>query len=186
VTNGTLLHNDHAKYQLNLQSNVYGGKAVLTRVDSRDIFERIVAYRRLAGEFPIGELAALPTPMKNHVGENPVFKIEWMCNGRYLVSMSDDYANNIILETEIAETSRKHGIPPKLVDYCGLSDYDMAYRMWCESLFCPAHPVSYTGVGFWTSDKKVCYTTVRIMSIVINHEYVITATTCGRGQSFTF
>lgn len=119
------------------------------------------------------------------MGEHPTFKVEWMCNGRYLLSMSNSYAQNIIEDSEIGSISKKNGIPPKLVDYCGLADYDMAYRLWVESLYSPGVTATYTGVGFWRSDKSVCYVTVRVISMIINHEYLVTATTCGRGQMYS-
>lgn len=58
--------------------------------------------------------------------------------------------------------------------------------MWVESLYIPCAPVTFTGPGFWKSDKTVAMTTVRVMSVILYHEYIITATTCGRGKKYTF
>ena len=184
VVRGDILHNDFAKYQLNLQTQVYGTKMVLSRSDSAEIFHRIIKYVYTIPAPPMGNLAAIPHCLKEHVGEHKTFKMEWMGNGRYLVSMSNSYAENVTKDYEMAEICKKNGIPPKLVDYCGLGDYDMAYRLWVESLYSPGVTTTYTGVGFWRGDSSVCYMTVRVMSMIINHEYLITATTVGRGQMY--
>lgn len=183
---GEFLHNDNAKYQLQLQVNRYGGRSMLTRKDAMEVFYRIVTVPVMIGVPGIGDMADLPDPIKQHVGDHATFKIEWMLNGQYLVSMSDSYGVNICSETSIADVAKKMHVPPKLVDYCGLTNCDMPYKMWIESLYVPCSPVTFTGAGFWMGDKKVAMTTVRIMSVIIHHEYIITATTCGRGQKFTF
>lgn len=183
---GGVIHNDYAKYQISLEVNIHGGRTYINRDDIKDMFTRISSITIPHPWVPIGELSELPICIKNHIGERKTFKIEWMFTGRYMCSMSNDYATNMIVEDKIKSISLKNGIPPKLVDYCNLVEYDMPYRMWCESLSAPGSVVSYTGTGFWNSDKKVCFTTVRIMSIIVNHEYIITATTCGRGSKYTF
>lgn len=186
ILNGEFLHNDNAKYQLQLQVNRYGGRSILTRKDSMDIFYRIMIVPPLSGLPGIGVMAQLPEPIKQHVGDHKTFKIEWMLNGQYLLSMSDSYAENIMSEQDISMVAKKTHIPPKLVDYCGLSNWDMAYKMWVESLFVPCASVNFTGAGFWQKDGVVSMTTVRMMSVIIHHEYIITATTCGRGMKYTF
>jgi len=103
-----------------------------------------------------------------------------------MCSMTDSYAMNIIPEESIVTVSRRLGVPSKIVDTCGLADSTMAYRMWCESLFSPCTPVTFTGVGMWMGDNIVCYTTVNMMSVIVNHDYIITATTCSRGQRYQF
>jgi hypothetical protein len=184
VLSGSFLHNDHAKYQLSLQSNVYGGRCVLGRKEMADVMRRISSM--VVMFVPLGDLGALPECIKDHVGEHPTYKIEWMYNGRYGCTMSESYARNFISEKRIMGVCKEFGIPPKLVDMVGLNEYGMAYKMWCESLFNPGVNISYTGSGYWCDDRKVVYTTARMMSVIVNHEYIITATTAGRGSKFVF
>lgn len=184
VLSGSFLHNDHAKYQLSLESNVYGGRCVLGRMEMKDVMDRISSM--VIMYIPLGDLGALPSALKDHVGDHPTYKIEWMYNGRYGCTMSESYAKSFITEKRIMDISKEHGIPPKLVDTVGLNDYSMAYRMWCESLFNTGVNVTFTGSGYWAHDHKVVFTTVRIMSVIVNHEYIITATTAGRGKKFVF
>lgn len=186
IMSGVISHNDHAKYQLALQVNIYGGRQILQKDDMKDMFSRISAIP-LASSFPaVAVMAAVPNSIKDHVGDHETFKIEWMMSGRYICSMSESYATNITEENSIRAIAVRHGIPPKLVDYCNLAESDIAYRMWCESLMHPSRPVSFTGTGLWKSSWSVCHMTVRIMSVIINPEYIITATTCGTSKKYVF
>lgn len=183
---GNLIHNDHVKYQLALETNVYGGKTIIGRKEVKEIKDRISKNTFYLYDVPSGDLGKLPEQLKLHIGECPIFKIEWMRNGRYMCAMSEGYGLNIFTEGEIISISKNTGIAPKLVDECGLTQYDIAYKMWVESVFSPCTNVTYTGAGYWKSDNSVCYSTVRMMSVVINYEYIITATTIGRGSVYIF
>jgi len=171
---------------MQLQSNRYNVRPILVRTDMMDIFSRIVTFNSVPMSIEVGVMADLPNSIKHHIGDHETFKVEWMKNGTYLISMSDSYAENVIQETMLAEMARKANVPPKLVDYCGLSEFDMPYKMWIESLFYPSSAISLTGAGFWKTDNKVAWTTVRVMSVIVRHDYIITATTVGRGVTYTF
>lgn len=183
---GELIHNDYVKYQLNLQSTVYGCKAVVARKDMKEILHRISKASIPDYGPEVGDLSKLPEDIKNHIGDCPTFKIEWMRNGRYSCAMSEPYGTNFITENRILEIAKSYSIPPKIIDESGLNDYDVSYKMWIESVFSPCTNITYTGSGYWKGDNKVCYTTVRMMSIIINHEYIITSTTVGRGSIYVF
>lgn len=183
---GELIHNDYVKYQLSLEANVYGCKSVLARREMKDVLQRICNGGISSFGPEIGDLSMLPDEIKKHIGDCPTFKIEWMRNGRYSCAMSEPYGVNFITEKRILEIARSYSIPPKLIDEIGLNDYDMAYKMWVETIFSPCTNVTFTGSGYWMGDNKVCYTTVRMMSVIINHEYIITGTTVGRGSIYVF
>lgn len=184
VSAGEFLHNDFARYQLSLESSVHGGKAVLGRLEMPEVHRRI--YAPVASVIPVGDLSALPDCLKDHVGDHPVFKIEWLVNGVYHCVTSNSYASQIISGEEIMEIAKRHSIPPKIVDTLGLNDFEMGYRMWCESLFSPGLCISFTGSGFWREDGRLMYTTARIMSVIVSHTYIITTTTVGRGNMHVF
>lgn len=190
ILGGDFIHNDHVKYQLGLQASVYGCKSVLHRTEMKDVFGRIVdctGNNRFSVSIPtIGILSLLPEELKEYVGDHDAFKIEWMEGGTYMCAMSKSYGDNFITENGILKVSRQYKIAPKLVDMVGLNDFDMAYKMWCESVFNPHTSVTYTGSGFWSLDRRLCYTTVRMMSSIIKYDYIITVTTVGRGKVYTF
>lgn len=183
VMTGELLHNDYAKYQLSLEANVYGGRPVLGSAEMEDVIRRIHSYQS-GPVIRVGNISDLPDELKYHVGDHPVYKIEWFFNGRYGCTVSMEYSKHFMTEEEILGIARKYGIPPKLVDSMGLNDHEMAYKMWVESLFSPGICVTYTGSGYWRGDNQLLWSTARVMSVIVNHEYLITATTVGRGTRY--
>ena len=184
VVGGDFKHSDLAKYHLNLQSGVYACKPVLKRSEMQDICGRVREQHGTeeSSSYKLMDLSMLPSDLKDHIGEHNIFKVEWMFKGRYASTISRRYAENIMSDVAVIDTARIYKIPPKLVDTCGLNAYDIAYKLWCGSIENPGRCVSYTGSGYWKSDKKVWYTTVRTMSYVVNTDYIITATTIGRGK----
>lgn len=164
---------------------MYGGKPCLGKTEMKEVRCRISRIDQEPGPI-MGVLADLPLPIKLHIGDHETFKVEWMLNGQYMCAMSESYGMNFMTEKTMVEIARIHGLPPKIVDGIGLDDYDIAYRMWVETVFSPCTSVTYTCPGIWMTDKRVCYTTVRMVSLVINHTYIITGTTAGRGKIYTF
>lgn len=175
ILQGELLHNDHAKFQLALESQVYGGRICLTRVDFADVFQRILQMP--IADVPVGKPEALPECLLLHMGEAETWKIEWLLNGRYGASMSPCYADNFLSESEIIQLATQNMVPPKVVDTINLDELDGAYRMWVNSLFNPGVTTTMCCGAFWRQKGVVKWTKVRMMTVIISHEYLITATT---------
>lgn len=184
VKNGDFVHNDHIKYQLNLQSNLFGSKNFLGRSETKDIFLRISKMNYPSMEYiPMGMCGKLPDKIKYHVGDHSMYKIEWMFNGRYMINTSEEYGDNFMKDWEILSIATKYDIPPKIVDHCHLNYYDMAFQMWSDSVFNAGMPITYIGTALWKKEKEVVLTKISMMSILINHEYIITSTTCEKYES---
>lgn len=183
---GGFPHNDHAKYQLYLQVTMYCGKSIMGRTEVRDMFKRISTTMLASNETMNYNVTNLPDPIKHLIHERPHFKIEFMDNGRYLVKTSDSYKANFLPEDKMVEVARKYGIPPRLLDTCNLNEYDMAYRMWVESVSNPNMIVRYTGTAYWSHDKIIAYSTIKMVTVIINPMSMITATVISRGSMYTF
>lgn len=186
VVDGEFINNDIARYQLHMQILLarLGRKIFKTLKDVAYCFERL-QRRHLGGETlpcPVGVVSSLPRCLSNFLEGKPYHKIEWMTMGRYISHISTGYEQNVMSSAEIMNQSKSLGYPLKLIDTCGLSQYDIPYRMWCETLFHPAMEVVYTGMGYWKVLNKCCMTTVRMMSVVINQEYVVTVTCLSKGS----
>lgn len=188
LCDGEFYHNDHAKYQVHMQSCVYGCKPILLRTETKDIFSRICGSDGDVDNRIIGRstLPAIPRETEDFLEGSECWKVEWMDHGRYRMVCSPMYEENFMEEGQILDIARKHNIPPKLVDHSGLNNFDMAYRMWSESMFIVGAVVNYTGSGYWKSDGVLCWTTLRVMTIQFNHSAMVTATRVSRGIKYTF
>lgn len=168
-----------AKLIIGLQANACGSRLRLSRNELTELHENLPAYPYCKLIPRVGVIADIPHELKTFVGDSRRFKVEWFVASRYHVVMSDEYAADIIEESLIRQISTEKSIPPKLVDNCNLSDREIGFSMWDNSLRHPKTGINYTGSGLRKSDCVVTYLTVRIMSDIINSEYVVTVTTVG-------
>lgn len=170
-------HCDLAKYQIHQQSLVYGCKVLLGRIDSADVYTRILETRFELREFDNADPTfELPPALRAVAHMKSHFKIEYFKNGHYVAVHSKAYEEDIVAEERVREIAHFNGIPPKLVDTCGMDDYAMAYRMWVETLLFPYREAKYTGHTFWKVSSGVHYATVRMMSAVLSPTCIISVT----------
>ena len=92
---------------------------------------------------------------------------------------SFQYEKMIVTTEQVKALAKDTGVPIKLVDTCNFNNYDIAYQCWLESLCYPETTVVYTGAALW-ADGRVCWTTMRVRSVVLSYEHIITATTLTR------
>ncbi len=183
---GCFTHSDIARYQLYLESNRFQGRSVMNYTEAGQMLERLLKTVHVQEEVPELRLDMLPDEMKAFIGAHPVWKVEWMKSGFYMASMSEAYSNQIMGESEIMKIGRVFAYPPKLVDNCNLVDYTTAFKTWTASVMAPMTViVSPTMAGFNRETAEVTWTTVRMMSHVITHEYIISATVVGRSMMMT-
>lgn len=179
---GELMHNDICKYQLNMEALVSHFKPIMGRVDSKDIYDRIMMYSYPNHE-AMDEVTkfVLPTPMLEMVQSHAINKIEYMKDGHYVPMTSEGYDNAIMQSSEMMRIASAAKIPIKMADTLNLDDVAVGYRMWVESVMYPMMMVTYTGPGYWKEDGVVCYMTVRMMSVILSPTRIVTVTTVGRG-----
>lgn len=183
LRDGDYYHNDFARYQIYLQSLVFDTKIVLTRQDVLDIFRRISAgdvHYSFIKPLENRTIDDLPVYMKTFAGSGDVTKLEFLDKGRYKVVVSPKYESYFMTGDEIIRTAKYHRIPPKLVDTCRFNQYDLAYRVWSESLYRPGCVISYTGPALWRADNVCVWTTMRVLSYIQAHDSVATITQLSR------
>lgn len=185
VYKGESEHSDVCKYQLHMQASVYVFKSPLGQVNANDIFKRIEFMREVVGEEESEKVFHIPDPLKYLAYSSDAYKVEWFLDGHYVPLTSYMYDDAIMSNSDIMRISRSYKIPPKLVDTLNLNDYEVGYNMWVESVRYPLVEINYTGSGLWKEDGLVCYMTVRMMSIVVSYNHIITATTVRRGKVIT-
>lgn len=179
---GTFVHNDYAKYQLYLQTVHYGirGK-FLRRSEVAEMWNRMQQQEVKNVDDKCG-LENLPDPIKMLISGRDYFKIEWMQKGRYFLTSSDGYFKNFLWEDSVTDIAKKSNVAPKLIDQTNMREYDMPYRLWVESIINPSITVKYSGVAYWASDRLITRTTLRVVTVVMGHEEMITATVVTRGS----
>lgn len=176
VTAGAFVHNDIARYQLHLQCNMYGIKNLLQRNEAKDIFDRIHEDIMVDEKRIDYDMEKLADPIKDLIKDQPHFKIEWMDNGRYMVKASMAYKREFMPLDRVIDMAKKFNVPPKLVDMCGLNEFDMGYHMWLETIVNEGVVVRYTGTCFWADSKVVKKTTTKMATVIVNPMTMITAT----------
>jgi len=180
IRDGNIVHNDIAKYQMYLATSVTTNrKPIMGRNDIADVLNRITASVKTIPDE--GMSFFMNDEIEKFRALSHYNKVEWMTNGHYTADISDDYAKSIMsYDTCIAGATRAR-VPPKLVDTMNFSDYEVAYKLWCGSLDDGGKTVSYTGPAYWIDLKRVIYTTVKVMSIVMSPTRMVTATIIFRG-----
>jgi hypothetical protein len=180
IQSGGFVHNDHAKYQIYLENSMYCSKSMMKRSEIKDMFKRISKAHDMATGAIDYNVDNLPSPIKHLLDGQEHYKIEWMDNGRYLVKASDTYKTNFLPVEKVIDMARKYGLPPKILDMCNLNEYDMAYKMWAESVANPNVTVTYRGTAFWVKLNLISNTTVKMVTVMINPMAMISATVVNR------
>lgn len=106
-----------------------------------------------------------------HTYSDSHWKIEWMYKGGYVTMKSDVYKAKFGTN----KTSRKD-LYTKIVDTMGFSHWDVAYKMWLESLRSPGQVIKYEGMAYHLDTKKTGVQTARMMTMVLDYQHVITLT----------
>lgn len=172
-------HNDHAKFQLYLQTNIYCPRSFIHRDEVSDIFQRLVRRDAECGVMNncLFTMEGLPSPMKNMISLATCYKVEFMDHGRYNVVASPVYEANFMSVAAIFNACNSMKIPPKVIDFCMCSSLEQPYRMWVESLRLPGVVVGWNDLCIWRDIKELRYTVIHMMSMIVNNSCIITVTT---------
>lgn len=181
-------NNDYGRYQLHMQSCVYQTKPIMNRVDTKAMYERMEnSGLEVTGKMLVnGEVPMMPPEVLKFLEGSNCWKIEWMDHGRYHCKASESYGENFMDLDSIMWMSKKINVSPKIVDYSGFNLYDMPIRMWTQSLYMQGSTMTYTGTCYWKKEATLCKSTMRMMSLVVNHSAIITATRMSKGIYETF
>ena len=175
ISSGCSMHSDIAKYQIYLQSNVYvTRKTILGINDVKDILSRIEDLDiDLCG---VSDPLYLPSDLYDFTKTSTVYKIEYMNNGHYISTTSEEYGMNIMSSVMCLQESDKGKIPPKIMDTCNMNDVGTAYTLWCESINNPGVIMSATGSGYWKHIDRILYTTLKMKTVILSPVRMVTVT----------
>ena len=186
VYSGESEHSDICKYQLHMQASTYTLKSPLGQINANDIFKRIEDMKHVIGREEGDDMFHIPEALKLMIGDEAVHKVEWFLDGHYLPLTSHGYNKAIVNSKDVMRDAMLHKIPPKLVDTLNLNDYLVGYRMWVESVKYPMMQINHTSSGLWRDGNTTCYMTVRMMTVVISYNHMITGTVISRGKIKVF
>lgn len=174
LKSGGLQHNDYALFQLHLQAVKMDMTQVMTRAAVFDMMPRIRLETPLS--VPPKVVTELPSPLLGMVVESTMCKVEWMYDGEYTVQMSESYRETVISEEGVWALLARWKTLPKLVDTLMLDDPRAAYNLWCDTLTFMGLVCSYRGSMWSAKAKKVVACEIRMQSIVLTHNHIITVT----------
>lgn len=173
VVDGVYPHNDIAKRELYLQCNTY------------DVSHRIRRSDLMAltgdGEFnPLTkeemETSAIPEMMRSIMDTSSTWKLEWMRDGVYSMTVGDGYKDSIIDGDEVNKLTSIYSVPPKMVDTMNCNNVDLVYLMWCETLVSTGIVARRTDLVYWKSIKTVKPTMIEMVSFYSKERGIMTLT----------
>jgi hypothetical protein len=168
---GRFEHCDLALYHIQLNATQQHQKTILKKADLRDVRDRIKSIYPESGE-PIPPMGKehLPQDLKDFIkGE---WKIEWVYKGNIIEETSEQYKKMFQYNKKGVKV-----VYSKVVDTLGFSRWDMAFKMWIESLTRPGKVVWYEGQAFRMDTKKTCMQKASMMTIILDYDHLITVTT---------
>jgi hypothetical protein len=178
-------HNDIARYMINLQCHEQDIKRVLQKNDAKDIYMRISTMGIMnTVQDPLNFM--MPDEMVCLMNTNYVYKVEWMRNGAYVVNSSPSYCESIMDKETTLEIAGRADVPRKLVDTLNCGNFQMAYRMWVQSIENPMTAIKATAPVYWKDTRTVCTTAICMMSKLITPTSIVSITVLNRGSVYTF
>lgn len=174
ITGRNVEHVDIAMYTLHNVAVRQRKKMVLKRQDLSDVRQRLQAmYPAIdAALIPPPTLISLPSAIgASFLGDSSCFKVEWFYMGSESSYATSDYRARF----HVSKQGNKH-LYNKAVDTIGLSKYSTAMLLWLESLYRPGKVIKYEGLGYHQNTHTVHPQVVRVMSLVLDYEHVISVT----------
>lgn len=175
IANGEFEHDDLVMYTIQLSANRQHKRSILKKNDFKDVQSRVlVQYPEGVMEIPEEKkLESLPLAMASLIASHPKshWKIEWMYKGGYVTMKSDMYKDRFGTN----KTSRKD-LYAKIVDTMGFSHWEVAYKMWVESIRCPGQIIKYEGLAYHLDTKSTKTQTAKMMTVVVDYQHMITLT----------
>lgn len=174
ITDNELQHHDLAKYLLHHQAAVYGGYMLVSR-DIKDISLRVACTTAGPVMPEVGREDLLPSQFQEWMRVTDSYKVEWMKGGVYAVSVSEEYALNVMSGDEIICMAKRNKLAPKVVDGGRFNDIRRMYETWLISLDYPGSVCEFKGAACW-KDGVVAWSKVRMISVLFENNAVITLT----------
>jgi hypothetical protein len=170
IAEGRFEHCDLALYHLQLNATQQHQKKILSKADLPDIRDRIRhLYPESDQPIPAMDKDHLPQELKDFIqGE---WKIEWMYKGNIMQETSEKYKQMFKYNKKGVKV-----VYSKVVDTLGFSRWDMAFKMWIESLMRPGKAVWYEGQSFHMDTKTICMQKASMMTMILDFDHVITVT----------
>lgn len=176
IFSGGYAHVDTVKYQLHLEMDKIGKRSLLRKKESKDIAGRLALMPRSLFRIESKSTEGLPPLLLSVKNSTSCVKVEWMYEGVYDIWTSPMYKENIIDENTIRSVSKHHGIAPKLVDFCNISDVDVAYLLWLKSTQNPMDVFGWVGEVYWLGLKEVKLSKINMITCFVSPTCMITVT----------
>lgn len=170
---GEFYHDELALYTLQLCSIRQHKKNLMKKWEHVDIMKRLKIEYPEYDVIPKMFVEDLPMELSNFIKQfqRGAWKVEWMYDGVFMAKKSNDWD----LMFDFNKSAHKE-LYSKLVDTMGFNHWDMAYRMWIESLRYQCQIIKYEGMGYQKAMKETNFQTARMMSKIIDYQHIITVT----------
>jgi hypothetical protein len=165
--------NDLGSYLLHTSAIRQHKRSLLRKKNVADLRERVqTMYPAQDPEkIPCPLMTNLPFSLYQCLQSHSLFKIEWFYMGLEMTNSSSEYKDAFYIPR------RKHRrIYSKAMDTVGLSSWNMAFRMFLETLYRPDTVVRYEGVSYFLSEKRKKNVVVKMVSHVYDYEHVVSLT----------
>jgi hypothetical protein len=175
VLNGVYEHVDLAAYNLNAHAIKSHKKKMFKKQDMKDVKDRVEIMWPACKQIPPVLATDLISPeCLDLLKKFPLaaWKVEWMYNGSYDFQINDLYKKRYWSFYR----SKDRSIYSKLWDGVGFSKFDIALKMWLETLFRPDQTIRYEGMGYIADEKRVVPQVVRMLTHVYDFDHVVTVT----------
>lgn len=175
IMEGRYVHSDLAMFTLHQQALHQHKKSLLKKPDFVNMRHRLEILYPMPADFnfPLLDKDHLPGHLQGALQDHRGWstKIEWMHKGEYFVDMTPDYKK----KTDY-NRFRNGKLYNKIVDTIGFSRWDMAYKLWVESLYRPDQLMFYKGKAYDMETKSLVNREARMISTILYFDALITIT----------
>lgn len=167
---GEFDHSDLGSYIMHLNAVKSHQRYLLRKREINDVRERLRILFPLMEKIPEASMSNLPPVLAELLAGEAIFKIEWMYQGGYDVISSGEFkaAFGFNFKGCIRNVYRK------VQETLGFSNYDVAYKMWTETLHRPETVIRYQGQAYRENLQTTVCQVARMCSYVYDYEHVIT------------
>ena len=177
INNTTFKYPELAMHTIHLEASRSHRRLIFKRPELEEVRNRLRGrYPHVSkDDIPHTALVSLPFSLKEFMASydytTTAIKAEWMYSGLYTNFVNETYKERMYLGRNGDRNMYK-----KVVDVMGLSEYDMAFNMWMESVDRPQMLIKYDDIAYHRGLGCAVQTGVRMMSVVVDFEHIITVT----------
>lgn len=177
VISNKFKYSEQAMFLIHLEAKRVHRRLVFKKKELDEVRDRLFKLypAKSDDEIPDMLICALPPTltdfMRQFSHDKDGIKVEWFYGGIYYYTANSAYKERI-------DVTRKgeRQLYSKCVDTLAFSEYDIAFKMWLESIDRPGVVIKYDGLGFHRTKNMSVQQTARIMSLIVDASHAITMT----------